>query len=123
MRWPSSREDHHDDGVTTTGRNGGQPSLIGPDVRLRPWRADDAAAVFAACQDREIQRWTQVPVPYTTQDAEGFVCGIAPATWDEGGALFAVERSGSGSAIAGARATSSSSVASPEIRGPDPPSE
>lgn len=77
--------------MTTTGPRGAQPALAGPGVRLRPWRADDAPAVFAACQDPEIQRWTQVPVPYTARDAELFVGEIAPATWAEGGALFAVE--------------------------------
>jgi RimJ/RimL family protein N-acetyltransferase len=30
-------------------------------VTLRPWRADDAGAVFDACQDPEIQRCTTVP--------------------------------------------------------------
>ena len=50
-----------------------QPTLTGPRVRLRPWRADDVDAVFAACQDAEIQRWTQVPVPYAREHAEGFV--------------------------------------------------
>ena len=68
-----------------------QPTLTGPRVRLRPWRADDVDAVVAACQDPETQRWTQVPVPYRRQDAEGFVHDIAARTWAEGGALFAVE--------------------------------
>ena len=76
--------------MTGTGR-GTQPTLTGRRVRLRPWRADDADAVFAACQDPEIQRWTQVPVPYATEDAEGFVAVVAPQTWAEGGGLFAVE--------------------------------
>jgi hypothetical protein len=51
----------------------GQPTLTGARVRLRPWRADDADAVLAACQDAEIQRWTEVPVPYRREHAEGFV--------------------------------------------------
>ena len=70
---------------------GPQPTLTGPRVRLRPWRAGDVDAVFAACQDAEIQRWTQVPVPYAPEDAEGFVRDIAPDTWARGGGLFAVE--------------------------------
>jgi RimJ/RimL family protein N-acetyltransferase len=70
---------------------GQQPTLTGARVRLRPWRADDVDAVFAACQDAEIQRWTQVPVPYAREHAEGFVRGIAAETWAEGGGLFAVE--------------------------------
>jgi RimJ/RimL family protein N-acetyltransferase len=76
--------------MTGTGR-GTQPTLIGQRVRLRPWRADDADAVFAACQDPEIQRWTQVPVPYAAEHAAEFVRAVAPQTWGDGGALFAVE--------------------------------
>ncbi len=82
-----------------TGR-GDQPTLTGERVRLRPWRPEDAAAVFAACQDADIQRWTQVPVPYLQSHAEGFVTEIGPAMWDQGGALFAVEPSGGGALIA-----------------------
>jgi RimJ/RimL family protein N-acetyltransferase len=69
-------------------------------VRLRPWRTDDVPAVFAACQDAEIQRWTQVPVPYLRENAEGFVTAIAAATWAEGGGLFAVEPREGGPLIA-----------------------
>src|SRR3712207_4119449 len=79
---------------------GTQPSLTGRRVRLRPWRTDDAAAVCDACQDPEIQRWTQVPVPYRTEHAEHFVGEMAPGTWAEGGGLFAVEPVG-GRALAG----------------------
>ena len=73
------------------GTRGAQPTLTGRRIRLRPWRADDAADVLAACQDPDIQRWTQVPVPYTAEHAEDFVGRTAPQTWDDGGALFAVE--------------------------------
>ncbi|MDQ1661548.1 MAG: hypothetical protein QOJ68_1528 [Blastococcus sp.] len=65
-------------------------------MRLRPWRRDDAAAVYDACQDAEVQRWTQVPVPYAREHAQGFVEGIAASTWAEGGGLFAVEPSTGG---------------------------
>lgn len=68
-----------------------QPTLTGPRVVLRPWRIDDVDAVTAACQDPEIQRWTQVPVPYERKHAEDFVGGIAEETRADGGALFAVE--------------------------------
>jgi RimJ/RimL family protein N-acetyltransferase len=67
-----------------------QPTLIGARVLLRPWRADDVDAVFAACQDPEVQRWTVVPVPYRREDAETFVGEIAERTRAGGGALFAV---------------------------------
>ncbi|GAA3154433.1 GNAT family N-acetyltransferase [Blastococcus jejuensis] len=74
-----------------------QPTLTGPRVRLRPWRDDDVDAVFAACQDAEIQRWTEVPVPYRREHAAGFVGEIAARTWAAGGGQFAVEtREGTG---------------------------
>jgi RimJ/RimL family protein N-acetyltransferase len=78
--------------MTTAGSDrGDQPTLTGRRVRLRPWRPDDVPAVVAACQDAELQRWTQVPVPYRRDDAEAFVGVIASQTWAAGGALFAVE--------------------------------
>jgi RimJ/RimL family protein N-acetyltransferase len=64
-------------------------------VLLRPWRLDDADAVFRACQDPQIQRWTTVPVPYRPEDAVGFVAG-SPRRWAEGTASFAVVDVGSG---------------------------
>jgi RimJ/RimL family protein N-acetyltransferase len=67
---------------------------------LRPWRADDVDTVLAACQDGDIQRWTQIPVPYAREHAEGFVDGIASSTWADGGALFAVEPADGGPLIA-----------------------
>jgi RimJ/RimL family protein N-acetyltransferase len=76
---------------------GPQPTLTGAHVRLRPWRADDVDAVCAACQDAEIQRWTQVPVPYAREHAEEFVGSIAPDSWARGGGLFAVELADGGS--------------------------
>ena len=68
-----------------------QPVLTDGTLTLRPWRVDDADAVYRACQDPDIQRWTQVPVPYTRADAEGFVTEFAPAAWRGGtGVVFAV---------------------------------
>ena len=75
----------------TRSERGEQPTLTGRRVRLRPWRVEDADAVLAASQDPEIQRWTQVPVPYAAEHAVDLVAVIAPRTWAEGGGLFAVE--------------------------------
>ena len=45
-------------------------------ILLRVWREDDAAAVYVACQDPEMQRWLPVlPRPYTHDDARVFVSG------------------------------------------------
>jgi RimJ/RimL family protein N-acetyltransferase len=63
---------------------------------LRPYRVDDADAVFAACQDPEIQRWlTAVPVPYTREDARTFIDQVAIAGRSTGQSLtVAIEADG-----------------------------
>lgn len=57
------------------------PTLTGARVVLRTWRADDADAVYEACQDADIQRWTTVPVPYLHEHAVGFVGDHVPGEW------------------------------------------
>jgi RimJ/RimL family protein N-acetyltransferase len=40
------------------------------EIEVRPWREDDAPAVYEACQDEEIQYWIPViPRPYTMDHA------------------------------------------------------
>ena len=56
------------------------PGLRDDGVRLRPWRPDDAQAVFVACQDTLIARFLPVPQPYTMAVAEGYVAFAAAAT-------------------------------------------
>ncbi|WP_432525013.1 GNAT family N-acetyltransferase [Kineococcus sp. SYSU DK006] len=90
-----------------------QPTLHADGIRLRPWRADDADAVHTACQDRDIQRWTTVPVPYGPDAADALVRTVAPQQWQaHTGALFAVtstdnssDRDGADSADAGVLAS------------------
>ena len=67
-----------------------QPVLDGARVRLRPVAPQDADAVFRACQDPDIQHFTQVPVPYSRADADGFVAFGARAWADGVTAVFAV---------------------------------
>ncbi|MEU2613344.1 GNAT family N-acetyltransferase [Micromonospora sp. NPDC007271] len=65
--------------------------IIEDGLLLRPWRDEDADAVYRACQDPDIQRWTTVPRPYLPEHARTFVAGSAPAAWADGtGAEFAV---------------------------------
>ena len=67
-----------------------QPTLTDGAVLLRPWRPEDAEEVFRACQDADLQHFTQVPVLYLLEHAVGFVAD-APRQWAEGtGAQFAV---------------------------------
>jgi ribosomal-protein-alanine N-acetyltransferase len=42
-------------------------------VTLRQWRADDAPAVAAACQDPLIARFVPIPQPYGEDDARAFI--------------------------------------------------
>lgn len=44
-------------------------------------RAGDVDAVFAACQDAELQQYTTVPVPYEHSHALGFVTELVPQWW------------------------------------------
>jgi RimJ/RimL family protein N-acetyltransferase len=50
----------------------GEPLTDGV-VTLRLWRAVDAPAIAAACQDPEIPRWTRVPSPYAESDARAWL--------------------------------------------------
>ena len=50
-----------------------QPVLSGTRVLLRAVTDADTDVIYVACQDRDIQHFTQVPVPYTRTDAEIFV--------------------------------------------------
>ncbi|UQX87630.1 GNAT family N-acetyltransferase [Jatrophihabitans telluris] len=67
-----------------------QPTLNGTNVIIRPWHIDDADAVYAACQDSAIQRWTTVPSPYGRSDAIDYVTSIAASAWMDGGGIFAI---------------------------------
>ena len=76
-------------------------TLHTPRLLLRPFGPDDAAAVYAACQDAEIQRWTTVPSPYLLEHAEQFTSEYAPKSWASGdAAVFAVTDLGSGELLA-----------------------
>ncbi|MFC5170143.1 GNAT family N-acetyltransferase [Streptomyces mutomycini] len=50
---------------------------------MRTFAPEDTDAVYTACQDPEIQRWTAVPSPYTRADAELFTRKLCPAGWQD----------------------------------------
>lgn len=62
----------------------------GEGLILRPWSSDDAEAVYQACQDSEIIRWTTVPYPYTQDHAASFTDSSASTWQKQTGASFAV---------------------------------
>ncbi|MEU2250521.1 GNAT family N-acetyltransferase [Streptomyces sp. NPDC019224] len=51
---------------------------------LRPFGSEDTDAVYEACQDPDIQRWTVVPSPYGRSDAEFFTTRMCPEGWQDG---------------------------------------
>ncbi|WP_133885396.1 GNAT family N-acetyltransferase [Streptomyces sp. BK208] len=48
---------------------------------LRTVGPQDTDAVYAACQDPDVQRWTTIPSPYLPEHARGFTEQIAPGGW------------------------------------------
>jgi RimJ/RimL family protein N-acetyltransferase len=50
---------------------------------LRALRRSDMQAVYEACQDPDIPRWTPVPSPYTRQDATEWIDRTVSAGWRE----------------------------------------
>ncbi|MGW0791818.1 GNAT family N-acetyltransferase [Streptomyces sp. NPDC002911] len=50
---------------------------------MRPFAPEDAQAVYTACQDPDIQRWTVVPSPYTRADAKLFTEELSPTGWQD----------------------------------------
>jgi RimJ/RimL family protein N-acetyltransferase len=75
-----------------------QVELADGDLLLRRWRPGDVQAVFEACQDPAIQRWTRVPAPYTLHDARDFVA-TDDARWRDGTPTFAMVDARSGSLL------------------------
>jgi RimJ/RimL family protein N-acetyltransferase len=47
--------------------------LIDGATALRPWRDADLDPLVEACQDREIVRWTRVPISYGRADARAYL--------------------------------------------------
>ena len=67
------------------------PPLTDGVVALRPFRAEDAPDITAACQDPEIQRWIPIiPVPYAEADARRFILMTLQAWHDGTGYEFAI---------------------------------
>jgi RimJ/RimL family protein N-acetyltransferase len=69
------------------------PTLTDGPVTLRRWIAQDADAVYEACQDTEIQRFMDVPVPFLPEHAIQFVGEQSNELWlPQNGAPFAITR-------------------------------
>jgi RimJ/RimL family protein N-acetyltransferase/nitrite reductase/ring-hydroxylating ferredoxin subunit len=67
------------------------PPLSDGVVALRPFRAEDAPAITAACRDPETQRWVPIiPAPYEEADARRFILLTLQAWHDGSGCEFAI---------------------------------
>lgn len=63
----------------------------GGDLALRPAAETDIPDIVLACRDPESVRWTTVPEPYGTRDAEFFVRTYTAQRWLRGeGAVYAL---------------------------------
>jgi RimJ/RimL family protein N-acetyltransferase len=58
--------------------------IVAGGLLLRPWREADSGAVYRACQDPEIQRWTRVPSPYLPEHARQLTTEVSPSAWATG---------------------------------------
>lgn len=60
-----------------------EPPLAEESILLRPLAPTDEDAIFEACQDPEVTRWTSVPSPYQREHASGFIDETI-AAWQAG---------------------------------------
>ncbi len=71
-------------------------------VTLRPWEPPDVSFIFDACQDPEIQRWTNLPSPFRASDAIAML-HLSTSLRDEGkAALFAITSTDQGELLGAA---------------------
>ena len=73
----------------------GVPTLTDGTVTIRALGEDDVRGCYEQCVDPLSISWTQVPVPFTLDDAREFCLQIAPAAWADGSQwIFAVTSEG-----------------------------
>lgn len=81
-----------DDGAMTFSFPEDVPTLTDGEITLRAHALSDVDEVLVQCTDPDSIRWTTVPVPYSDEDAKGFVTEIVPSGWLTGKDLgFAIE--------------------------------
>lgn len=69
-------------------------TLRTPRLELSVPTVDDIGAIFDACQDSAIQRYTTVPSPYERQHAEGFITFATQRWADTVEATWAIREAG-----------------------------
>ena len=66
------------------------PTVTDGTVVLRPWVDDDAADLFREIQDPEVVRWLNIDMPYTLEDAAGFIAKVVERWEQRAGAHFVI---------------------------------
>ena len=80
----------------------GFDAVAGGAVTLRPWEPADVSFVYDACQDPEIQRWTNLPSPFKAADAIALL-HLSTSLREEGkAALFAITSTDQGELLGAA---------------------
>jgi RimJ/RimL family protein N-acetyltransferase len=83
-------------------RSIGFDAVEGGAVTLRPWEPSDVSFVYDACQDPEIQRWTNLPSPFKAADAIALL-HLSTSLREEGkAALFAITSTDQGELLGAA---------------------
>jgi RimJ/RimL family protein N-acetyltransferase len=72
------------------------PTLTDGTIVLRPWVDDDADDLFREIQDPEVVRWLNVDMPYTLEDAVGFIAEVVERWEKRAGAHFVIADAGDG---------------------------
>jgi RimJ/RimL family protein N-acetyltransferase/predicted HAD superfamily Cof-like phosphohydrolase len=71
-------------------------------IELSAPTAEDVPAIFAACQDPDVARYTTLPFPYAVEDAVSFVAEAVPETWAHPhGGIWAIRRDGEFGGVVG----------------------
>jgi RimJ/RimL family protein N-acetyltransferase len=66
------------------------PTVSDGTIILRPWVDDDAADLFREIQDPEVVRWLNIDMPYTFEDAAGFIAKVVERWEQQTGAHFVI---------------------------------
>jgi len=66
------------------------PTVSDGTIILRPWVDDDAADLFREIQDPEVVRWLNIDMPYTFEDAAGFIAKVVDRWEQRTGAHFVI---------------------------------
>jgi RimJ/RimL family protein N-acetyltransferase len=75
--------------------------IRGEHVDLRLWRSEDVPALYEICQDPDIQKWSDLPVPYLMRHADAYINEAQPKELADGtGVSLAITVDG-GRVIAG----------------------